>query len=160
MDDPGLPPEVDRFRDCGPVVRASFARQQLDVSLFDYARYTERYLKSYELLRDGFAGAGDVKVAQRILGLAGSSAPVQKLKELSAEEAMQRVADWHAAVVRIGGGEKPELLDTSPPDFPESRSRILKVLNSYFPDRFLPINSVARKGLTMLSQPLFILRLW
>ena len=76
----------------------------------------------------------------------GSIERIQKLKELSAEEAMQRVADWHAAVVRIGGGEKPELLDTSPPDFPEARSRILKVLNTYFPDRFLPINSVAHLG--------------
>jgi hypothetical protein len=79
-------------------------------------------------------------------GKSGSIERIQKLKELSAEGAMQRVADWHAAVVRIGGGEAPELLDTSPPDFPESRSRILKVLNSYFPDRFLPINSVVHLG--------------
>jgi hypothetical protein len=78
MDDPGLPPEIGRFRDCGPVVRASFSRQQLDVTLFDYAHYNDRYLASYELLRDGFVSRGDVKVAQRILGTAPSSASLEK----------------------------------------------------------------------------------
>ena len=54
---------------------------------------------------------------------------------------MAEVAKWHARVVGLGGGLTPDAVDAEP--MAEiKRSRTLKLLQSYFPDRFIPINSM------------------
>ena len=54
---------------------------------------------------------------------------------------MAEVAKWHARVVGLGGGLTPDAVDAEP--MAEiKRSRTLKLLQSYFPDRFVPINSM------------------
>jgi hypothetical protein len=67
---------------------------------------------------------------------------VQFLKDMSLEEAMAQVARWHAQVVEIGGGPDPEQIDEGAAGWTGMPSRTLKLLHSYFPDRFLPINSI------------------
>ena len=66
---------------------------------------------------------------------------IRSLRNMPVEEAMNQVASWHAEVVawgdRLDGQEDSDrainLL---------GQSRTLKLLHSYFPDRFLPINSM------------------
>lgn len=57
------------------------------------------------------------------------------------EQAMAEVARWHAQVVALGGGPNPEAADAEPLA-KKTPSRTGKLLQSYFPDRFLPINSM------------------
>lgn len=64
-----------------------------------------------------------------------------ELASSTPEQAMAEVARWHARVVELGGGPTPEAADAEPLA-KTKRSRTLKLLQSYFPDRFLPINSM------------------
>jgi hypothetical protein len=64
-----------------------------------------------------------------------------ELASLTPEQAMTEVARWHAAVVALGGGPTPEAADAEPLA-KTKRSRTVKLLQSYFPERFLPINSM------------------
>jgi hypothetical protein len=64
-----------------------------------------------------------------------------ELASLTPEQAMTEVAKWHATVVALGGGPTPEAADAEPLA-KTKRSRTVKLLQSYFPDRFLPINSM------------------
>ena len=57
------------------------------------------------------------------------------------EQAMIEVARWHAQAVALGGGPTPEAADAEP-FAKRTPSRVIKLLQSYFPDRFLPINSM------------------
>ena len=69
----------------------------------------------------------------------------RELTHLTPDQAMAEVARWHARVVELGGGPHPEVADDEP--FVRSkRSRALKLLQSYFPDRFVPINSMEHMG--------------
>ena len=70
----------------------------------------------------------------------GSWYRVQRLQALTPEDAMRQVAAWHARVAALGASDDPEQLDREPGEF-VAPARVLKLLNSYFPDRFLPINS-------------------
>lgn len=64
-----------------------------------------------------------------------------ELASLTPEQAMREVAGWHAKLVQLGGSPTPEAADGE--EFAKSkRSRTLKLLHSYFPNRFLPINSM------------------
>ena len=65
----------------------------------------------------------------------------QELASLTPEQAMAEVAGWHARVVALGGGPTPEAADAEPLA-QTKRSRTVKLLQSYFPNRFLPINSM------------------
>lgn len=67
------------------------------------------------------------------------------LRNLSPEEAMQEVAGWHAQLVKVAAGPEPEIADTLE-IVRSKRSRALKILYSYFPDRFIPINSMEHLG--------------
>ena len=71
----------------------------------------------------------------------GEVIPIRSLRDLAPNEAMSRVARWHADVVAAGANLAPEQIDAETIDI-LGMSRTLKLLNSYFPDRFLPINSV------------------
>ncbi len=64
-----------------------------------------------------------------------------ELASSTPEQAMAEVAGWHARVVALGGGLTPEAADAEPLA-QTKRSRTVKLLQSYFPDRFLPINSM------------------
>ena len=64
-----------------------------------------------------------------------------ELASLTPEKAMVEVARSHAKVVALGGGSNPEVVDAEPLARTK-RSRTLKLLQSYFPDRFIPINSM------------------
>ena len=64
-----------------------------------------------------------------------------ELASLTPEQAMAEVAGWHARVVALGGGPTPAAADAEPLA-QTKRSRTVKLLQSYFPDRFLPINSM------------------
>lgn len=64
-----------------------------------------------------------------------------ELASSTPEQAMAKVAEWHARVVALGGGPTPEAADAEPLA-QTKRSRTIKLLQSYFPDRFLPINSM------------------
>lgn len=57
------------------------------------------------------------------------------------EQAMTDVANWHAKLVELGGGSNPQAADAEPLARTK-RSRTLKLLQSYWPDRFIPINSM------------------
>ena len=57
------------------------------------------------------------------------------------EQAMAEVAGWHAQAVALGLGANPEAADAEPLAR-RAPSRTGKLLQSYFPDRFLPINSM------------------
>ncbi|MEI6875978.1 MAG: hypothetical protein WCL50_12715, partial [Spirochaetota bacterium] len=73
---------------------------------------------------------------------------------LPLEEAFAAVKETHARVVELGSAEWPEKIESmaldwsghavdliDPKRFP---SRVLKLLHSYFPERYFPINSVAQ----------------
>ena len=64
-----------------------------------------------------------------------------ELASSTPEQAMAKVAESHARVVALGGGPTPEAADAEPLA-QTKRSRTIKLLQSYFPDRFLPINSM------------------
>ena len=64
-----------------------------------------------------------------------------ELASLTPEQAMAEVAKWHERVVALGGGPTPEAADAEPLA-KTKRSRTLKLLQSYYPDRFVPINSM------------------
>ncbi len=64
-----------------------------------------------------------------------------ELASSTPEQAMAEVAGWHARVVALGGDSMPEAADAEPLA-KTKRSRTVKLLQSYFPDRFLPINSM------------------
>ena len=64
-----------------------------------------------------------------------------ELASLTPEQAMTAVARWHAKLVELGGGPNPETADADP-QARTRRSRTLKLLQSYFPTRFVPINSM------------------
>lgn len=64
-----------------------------------------------------------------------------ELASSTPEQAMAEVAKWHARVAELGGGSTPETADAEPLA-KTKRSRTVKLLQSYFPDRFLPINSM------------------
>ena len=66
----------------------------------------------------------------------------RNLRDVSLEEAMARVAGWHAKVIEIGRGDDPEQIDEGAAGSTGMPSRTLKLLHSYFPGRFLPINSM------------------
>jgi hypothetical protein len=65
-----------------------------------------------------------------------------ELASLTPEQAMAEVAGWHARVVALGAGPMPEAVDAEPLA-QTKRSRTVKLLQSYFPERFLPINSMS-----------------
>lgn len=71
----------------------------------------------------------------------GSYYQPPELASSTPEQAMAEVARWHARVVELGGGPTPEAADAEPLA-KTKRSRTVKLLQSYFPDRFLPINSM------------------
>jgi hypothetical protein len=95
----------------------------------------------------------------------GSIYVPKKFLGMATEDAMRIIAHWHARVVQIGKEEDPTVLDTQPLllDEPEHRqirtdkvpTRVLKLLSSYFPDRFASVFSARHLAhlLKMLGVP-------
>lgn len=71
---------------------------------------------------------------------------LDKLQGLPLDEAMAKVAGWHADVVEMGGGERPEELDTARLLIKKSPGRMLRLLSAYLPDRYLPIMNTEHLG--------------
>ncbi len=76
---------------------------------------------------------------------------VKEYSELPVEEALSAVLEFHARAVELGSSDTPEGVESMSLDwlghgvklFPPEKlpSRVLKILHSYYPDRFFPINS-------------------
>lgn len=67
----------------------------------------------------------------------GSVYLAPQLRHLTIDQAVAEVAGWHAEAVAAAGRD-PDGVDVDGRGVP---ARFLKLVNSYFPDRFLPVNS-------------------
>ncbi|MBC4018123.1 McrB family protein [Siccirubricoccus deserti] len=67
----------------------------------------------------------------------GSVYLAPQVKHLSVDQAVAEVAGWHAEAVAAAGRD-PDSVDLDAHGVP---ARFLKLVNSYFPDSFLPVNS-------------------
>jgi hypothetical protein len=106
----------------------------------NFSWWLERGLERYGRFSPG-SSRGHIIYQQKD----GSYYLAKELQGLSPAAAMQKVAGWHAQLVATAAGPKPELADTQEIVL-SKRSRALKILYSYFPDRFIPINSMAHLG--------------
>lgn len=106
----------------------------------NFSWWLERGLERYGRFSPG-SSRGHIIYQQKD----GSYYLAKELQGLSPAAAMQQVAGWHARLVATVAGPDPESADMQDMVL-SKRSRTLKILYSYFPDRFIPINSMDHLG--------------